>query len=146
MQDKLWADFSHIVLGIVKIVVVVKVVAFASSAKKIITFEPVLEVVQPHSGKFVIAVLNYIFYRVEGIVKLKKLSLRMGIVKAIHGNQVHVIEGEVFKLGSDKVILLCVSGDNISQIESIMNHCGTIEAETQKSHKNDDHHSLRFRL
>lgn len=101
---------------------------------------------EPHSGKFVIAVLNHIFHSVKGIVKLYKLSLGMGVVKAIHGNQVHVIEGKVFELGIDEVILLCVSGDNVSQVESIMNHCCAIEAEAQKSDENDNHHSLGFGL
>lgn len=101
---------------------------------------------EPHSWKFVIAVLNHIFHRVKSIVKLYKLSLGMGIVNTIHGNQVHVIKGKVFKLGIDEVIFLRVSGDNVSQVESIMNHRCAVEAKAQESDKNDNHHSLGFGL
>lgn len=69
---------------------------------------------QPHPGQLPVAFSDHIFHRVEGVVKLDQQPLRPRIIKPIHGDQVHVVEGEILELGVNEVILLGVTWHDVS--------------------------------
>lgn len=94
---------------------------------------------QPHAGQLAITVSDHISYRVEGVVQLNQQSLRPGVIKSIHGYQVHVIEGKVLKLGVNETVLLGVAWHDISQVKAVMHHSGPIQAETQEAQEKNNH-------
>lgn len=110
-----------------------------------LTFEPVLEVVEPHAGQFLIAVPHDVLDRVEGVMKLQELSLSQRVIKAILGDQVHIVEREVFKLSRDEVIFLGVSGHDVGQVEPVVHHGRAVQTKSEQGYETHYNGGLGFR-
>lgn len=101
---------------------------------------------QPHVGKLVVAVFNYIFDGVKGIVQLHQQFLGAGVIKPIHGHQVHVVEGEILELCIDEVILLGVAWHHVGQVQAVVHHGGPVQAEAEEAEEKDHHGDFAFGL
>lgn len=101
---------------------------------------------EPHAGQLVVTVFDHIFDGVKGVVQLDQQFLRAGVIKSIHGHQVHVVEGEILELCIDEVILLGVAWHHIGQVQAIMHHGGPVQAEAQEAEEKDYHGDFAFGL
>lgn len=101
---------------------------------------------EPHGGKLVVTVFYHIFDAVKGVVQLNQQFLRAGVIEAIHGHQVHVVEGEILELCVDEVILLGVAWHHVGQVQAIVHHGGPVQAEAEEAEEKDDHGSFAFGL
>lgn len=97
---------------------------------------------QPHAGQFVVTVSDHVSNRVESVVQLNQKPLRSSVVKSIHGDQVHVVEGKVLKLGVNEVVLLGVAWHDVGQVKAVVHHGGPVQAETQEAQEEDNHNDL----
>lgn len=101
---------------------------------------------EPHVGQLVVTVFDHIFDGVKGIMQLNQQFLRAGVIKPIHGHQVHVVEGEILELCVDEVILLGVAWHHVGQVQAIVHHCGPVQAEAEEAEEKDYHGNFAFRL
>lgn len=101
---------------------------------------------QPHAGQLVVAVSDHISNRVEGVVQLNQQPLRSGVIKSVHGHQVHVVEGEVLELCVDEIVLLSVPWHNVCQVEAVVHHGGPVQAEAQQTQEENHHNGFALGL
>lgn len=101
---------------------------------------------EPHVGKLVVIVFNHVFDGVKGVMQLDQQLLRVGIVKAVRGDQVHVVEGEILELRFDEVIFLGVARHHVGQVKAVVHHGGPVKAEAEEAEKKHDHGEFAFGL
>lgn len=97
---------------------------------------------QPHFGKLFIFFQHDILHVAEALVQVVKQVLDIRVV-CLLGDDIHVVEGKVLELRSDKVILSGFPRHNVCQVQPIAHSGGPIKADPQQAQEEEDHHDLQ---